>query len=214
LLFVIPLAFTLSGFLLWIMYSLNATITHLRSRKQRYKLSMFEKLYRILIFTVLVIAIFFVVSSFSFSGRLAEDYAAKSWKVQWWLLDGWLALLYLVCFVAIAYLWRPSENNRRLSMSDELAQDEADAEDYDLESLEHRGRDRDDDDEVTLRGDEHSHPVGVGEDSVVFEIGDEDEDEMTPITAKSSAPSRHRPERPSGEHLDEERRGLIGGRGE
>ncbi|KAJ4485867.1 lung seven transmembrane receptor-domain-containing protein [Lentinula aciculospora] len=72
LLFVIPLAFTLSGFLLWIMYSLNATIAQLRIRKQRYKLSMFEKLYRILIFTVIVIAIFFVVSSFSFSGRLAE----------------------------------------------------------------------------------------------------------------------------------------------
>ncbi|KAJ3981195.1 lung seven transmembrane receptor-domain-containing protein [Lentinula detonsa] len=132
LLFVIPLAFTLSGFLLWILYSLNATIAQLRARKQRYKLSMFEKLYHILIFTVIVIAIFFVVSSFSFSGRLAEgalgssgrlftavtqslfiDYAANSWKVQWWLLDGWLALLYLVSFSAIAYLWRPSENNRR-----------------------------------------------------------------------------------------------------
>ncbi|KAJ3966513.1 lung seven transmembrane receptor-domain-containing protein [Lentinula raphanica] len=72
LLFVIPLAFTLSGFLLWILYSLNATIAQLRARKQRYKLSMFEKLYHILIFTVIVIAIFFVVSSFSFSGRGAE----------------------------------------------------------------------------------------------------------------------------------------------
>jgi hypothetical protein len=38
LLFVIPLAFTLSGFLLWIMYSLNATMTQLKARKQRYKL--------------------------------------------------------------------------------------------------------------------------------------------------------------------------------
>ncbi|GAW07101.1 protein PTM1 [Lentinula edodes] len=205
LLFVIPLAFTLSGFLLWIMYSLNATIAQLRARKQRYKLSMFEKLYRILIFTVIVIAIFFVVSSFSFSGRLAEDYAAKSWKVQWWLLDGWLSLLYLVSFTAIAYLWRPSDNNRRLAMSEELAQDEADAEDYDLEYLE-RGRGARDDDEATLRGDEHGHPVG--EDSIVFEIGDEEED-MTPITAKSSAPTRHRPERLSGEHAEEERRGLM-----
>ncbi|KAK7041690.1 hypothetical protein VNI00_008979 [Paramarasmius palmivorus] len=72
LLFVIPLAFTLSGFLLWIMYSLNATIAQLRARKQRYKLRMFEKLNWILMFSVLVILIFFVVSSFSFSGRLAE----------------------------------------------------------------------------------------------------------------------------------------------
>lgn len=91
-------------------------------------------------------------------------------------------------------------------MSDEIAQDEADAEDYDLESLEHRSRLRDDDDEVTLRGDDQGLPVA--EDSVVFEIGDEDEDEMTPITAKSSAPARH-PGRLSGEQAEEERRGLM-----
>lgn len=50
----------------------TATIAQLKARKQRYKLSMFEKLNRILLGAVLVIAIFFVVSSFSFSGRLAE----------------------------------------------------------------------------------------------------------------------------------------------
>ncbi|KAI0082097.1 hypothetical protein K474DRAFT_1767896 [Panus rudis PR-1116 ss-1] len=113
LLFVIPLAFTLSGFLLWILYALKATTTQLAARKQRYKLRMFLWLYRILLMTVVVIAIFFVVSSLTFSGRFAEDYGAKSWKVQWWLLDGWLSLLYFVDFVAIAYLWRPSPNNRR-----------------------------------------------------------------------------------------------------
>ncbi|CCM04443.1 uncharacterized protein FIBRA_06623 [Fibroporia radiculosa] len=113
LLFVIPLAFTLSGFLLWILYALNSTISQLAARRQHYKLSMFKWLHRILLLTVLVIAVFFVVSSLTFSGRLAEDYGSKSWRVQWWLLDGWLALLYLVDFISIAYLWRPSPNNRR-----------------------------------------------------------------------------------------------------
>lgn len=152
LLFVIPLAFTLSGFLLWIMYSLNgfyffichkvqrseriilATITYLRSRKQRYKVKMFERLYYILVMAVIIIGIFFIVSSMSFSGRLAEgphfpvflclslmriyiDYAAKSWRVRWWLLDGWLALLYFVTYVSIAWLWRPTANNRRYAFS-------------------------------------------------------------------------------------------------
>lgn len=107
-----------------------ATIAQLRARKQHYKLKMFERLYHILLFAVMVIAAFFVVSSMSFSGRLAEgmfyasinperrlirylDYAAKTWRVRWWLLDGWLALLYLTAFVLIIWLWRPSENNRR-----------------------------------------------------------------------------------------------------
>ncbi|KAL4241630.1 LU7TM family protein [Abortiporus biennis] len=170
LMFVIPLAFTLSGFLLWILYSLNATIVQLASRKQHYKLSMFTWLYRLLLMTVLVIALFFVVSSLTFSGRLAEDYGAKSWRSQWWLLDGWLTLLYLVDFLGIAWLWRPSPNNRRLAMFDELAQDEADAEDYDLESLERRdglGMHDHDDDASTLVGGHR------GDDEVVFEIGDD-----------------------------------------
>ncbi|PBL00535.1 hypothetical protein ARMGADRAFT_1159862 [Armillaria gallica] len=210
LLFVIPLAFTLSGFLLWIMYSLNATIAQLKARKQRYKLSMFERLYRILLLTVLVIAVFFVVSSFSFSGRLAEDYAAKSWKVRWWLLDGWLALLYLAAFVTIAYLWRPSENNRRLAMSDEIAQDEEDAEDYDMEALESRTRAREDD-EATLVGGTRTGG-GVTEDSVVFEIGDEEggsDDEDSPTKKRHS--ERHSSDSHGGE---DERRGLMNGSGE
>jgi hypothetical protein len=89
LLFVIPLAFTLSGFLLWIMYALNGvsypivlpisllntsagTIAQLAARKQRFKLGMFRTLHRILLATSLVILAFFVVSSMTFSNRLAE----------------------------------------------------------------------------------------------------------------------------------------------
>ncbi|KAI0319773.1 lung seven transmembrane receptor-domain-containing protein [Amylostereum chailletii] len=113
LMFVIPLAFTLSGFLMWTLYSLNATIAQLSARKQHYKLRMFRRLQYILIFVVVAVTIFFFVSSLTFSGRLAEDYAAKSWKIRWWLLDGWLSLLYFVAFAAIAYLWRPSANNSR-----------------------------------------------------------------------------------------------------
>ncbi|GBE77694.1 hypothetical protein SCP_0105760 [Sparassis crispa] len=226
LIFVIPLAFTLSGFLLWILYALNATIAQLAARKQRYKLSMFTWLYRILLVTVLVIAIFFVVSSLTFSGRLAEDYGAKSWKVQWWLLDGWLALLFLVDFVAIAWLWRPSVNNRRyvvllltsrscayllvistLAMFDELAQADEDAEDYDLEALEHRmdGRGDIDDDAATLVG---RGGGSLAEDAVVFDIGEEEahdgSDDEDDVNAKKrrAALQRH-------EGDDHEREGLM-----
>ncbi|OCH86055.1 hypothetical protein OBBRIDRAFT_797568 [Obba rivulosa] len=205
LIFIIPLAFTLSGFLLWILYALNATVSQLAARKQHYKLRMFTWLYRILMITVLIIAIFFVVSSFTFSERLAEDYGAKTWRVQWWLLDGWLALLYLVDFTAIGWLWRPSPNNRRLAMFDEIAQDEEDAEDYDLEALERRTEARgtpDDDDTATLVG---RGPASLAEDAVVFEIGDEEGDEDDPSSPKKRnvASERH-------EGAEEEREGLMG----
>lgn len=205
LLFIIPLAFTLSGFLLWIMYALNATIAQLRARKQRYKLKMFERLYYILLFSVLIIGVFFVVSSMSFSGRLAEDYAARTWRVRWWLLDGWLALLYLVSFIAISFLWRPTANNRRLAMSDEIAQEDEEAEDYDLESIQLRSQQRDDDDDAaTLVGGRPGGPDTISEDHVVFEIGDEDDED-------DDASKKRRANRLSGEDHggEDERQGLI-----
>ena len=70
--FVMPMAFTLSGFLLWIMHGLTATIKELQQRKQSYRLRMFKRLQRILVGAVAVIGAFFVVSSMSFSDRLSE----------------------------------------------------------------------------------------------------------------------------------------------
>jgi len=161
-----------------------------------------------LLAAVIVIASFFIVSSLTFSGRLAEDYAAKSWRSRWWLLDGWLALLYLAAFASIAFLWRPSANNRRLAMSDEIAQDEEDAEDYDLEAIHERTRAREDDDNATLVGGDGRQRGNIAQD-VVFEIGDEEpgsdgEDEV--ITKKR----RQSEQRESGgEH---EREGLMDSR--
>lgn len=209
LMFVIPLAFTLSSFLLWIMHGLAGTIAELRQRKQRYKLRMFRRLQLILIGAVIVIGAFFVLSSFSFSSRTEEDFAPNSWRWRWWLIDGYLALLYLVVFSSTAYLWRPTGSNRRLAMSDELAQDEEDAEDYDLEALESRGQphplNADGIPEAPRSGRRHV----VGEDETVFEIGEDDEDEdgrHTGRTPTSRRTQRHSDEGPREEH---EQEGLI-----
>lgn len=85
-----------------------------------------------------------------------------------------------------------------LAMSDEVAQDEEDAEDYDLEAIQNRTRARDDDDDdaATLVAGRHGNHSDSLTDQVVFEIGDEDEDE--------DAKKR----RLSGENV-EERQGLM-----
>lgn len=65
-------------------------------------------------------------------------------------------------------------------LSDEIAQDEEDAEDYDLEAIQHRTRLREEDDEddaATLVGGRQGQSVSVSRDDVVFEIGDEDDDD-------------------------------------
>lgn len=94
-------------------------------------------------------------------------------------------------------------------MFDELAQDEEDAEDYDLESLEHRTRARDDDDDETLVG--RRGPDSLAEDHVVFEIGDEDagsdDDGETP--SKKRRGGQNGTSENQGGNADE-RAGLIG----
>lgn len=66
-------------------------------------------------------------------------------------------------------------------MSDEIAQDEQEAEDYDLEALEHR-----DGDEETLV-DRQGVSGSLAED-VVFEIGDAEEDDETPRKKPGTTP--------------------------
>ncbi|KAK8861208.1 hypothetical protein IAR55_002027 [Kwoniella newhampshirensis] len=175
---IFPLALTLTAFLMWIIVSLNGTIMHLQARKQRYKLQMFQRLWRILILSVIAVAAFFVVSSMSLSNRLDENYAPNNWRYRWILLDGSLATIYLFAFAAIAYLWRPTRDNIRFSTSQELATDEAeaDAEDYEIDALENGGRhhplaQNDDDD------DDEEHKAFVGEENVVFAMGDDSDDE-------------------------------------
>ena len=95
-------------------------------------------------------------------------------------------------------------------MSDELAQEDEDAEDYDLEAIERRTHARDDDDDATLTD---RRPIDtVGEDSVVFEIGDQDlsdDEDGKPIMKKPQTGQQHRDDdRQHGDHT--ERQGLMG----
>lgn len=106
-----------------------------------------------------------------------------------------------------AYLWRPTGSNRRLAMSDELAQDEEDAEDYDLDALESRGQPHPlNADGIPEAPRERNRPA-VAEDELVFEIGEDDDDDdgrgRTPLRkARSSNERGH----------GEENEGLISAR--
>ncbi|XAO22907.1 hypothetical protein I312_101682 [Cryptococcus bacillisporus CA1280] len=188
LLLIFPLSLTLTAFLMWIIVSLNGTIMHLQARKQRHKLQMFQRLWRILVISVIAVAAFFVVSSMSLSNRMNEDYTPNSWRYRWILLDGSLATIYLCAFTAIAYLWRPTRDNVRFSMSQELAQDEAeaDAEDYEIDALENgRGRGFGGHQQFLSRHDEDYNEDerkglvrnGVREENVVFAMGDDSDEE-------------------------------------
>lgn len=119
-----PLAGTLTAFYVWTLNSLNFTLKDLRERKQTVKEAMYKKLWWCILLSILVIFGFFFFNSFSFASASDPNYVPFHWKSRWFILDGWLNLVYFADVAWVAYVWRPTANNRRFAMSDEIAQDE------------------------------------------------------------------------------------------
>jgi magnesium-transporting ATPase (P-type) len=120
LLIVLPLAGTLTAFYVWTLNSLNATMKDLIDRKQKTKALMYKKLWWCILGSIVVIFGFFFINSFAFAGRSEASFVPEHWKTRWFVLDGWLNLVYLFDIAFVAYLWRPTANNRRFAMSDEV----------------------------------------------------------------------------------------------
>ncbi|RDL39712.1 Uncharacterized protein BP5553_04052 [Venustampulla echinocandica] len=124
LLAILPLVGTLTAFYIWTLNSLNATMKDLKERKQTVKEMMYRKLWWCILISILVIFGFLFFNSFTFASASDPDFVPFHWKSRWFILDGWVNLVYLADVIFIAYVWRPTANNRRFAMSDELAQDD------------------------------------------------------------------------------------------
>ena len=121
LLVIMPLAATLTAFYVWTLNSLNLTMKDLLERKQSVKAMMYKKLWWCILGSILVIFAFFFFNSFTFASRSDPGFVPNHWKTRWFILDGWLNLVYLFDISFVAYLWRPTVNNRRFAMSDEVS---------------------------------------------------------------------------------------------
>lgn len=121
LLVLLPLAATLTAFYVWTLNSLSLTMKDLIDRKQSVKAMMYKKLWWCILGSIVVIFAFFFFNSFTLASRGDPDFVPNHWQTRWFLLDGWLNLVYLFDISFVAYLWRPTANNRRFAMSDEVA---------------------------------------------------------------------------------------------
>jgi hypothetical protein len=135
LLMVLPLSLTMTVFYVWILSSLTNTIKYLDERKQAVKANMYKNLWRILLGSIVVIFAFFFINSLVFAQESSLEFITNHWQSRWFMLDGWLNVVYFVDFCLIAFIWRPTANNRRFAMSSQLAQDENEAEEFEIGSL-------------------------------------------------------------------------------
>lgn len=144
----LPLLLTTAVFFVLVLGSLSQTITDLETRQQSVKARMYITLWWLLFGSVLVVFSMFSLNlGLYLSAPSTADYVTRYWRVRWFLLDGWGYILYGVDFCVIAFVWRPTENNRRFAMSQQLPQFEdefgVDSEDDDY--------DEDREEEIELR---------------------------------------------------------------
>ena len=121
---ILPLAGTLTAFYVWTLNSLQFTIKDLTERKQTVKAGMYRKLWYAILLSIIVIFGFFFFNSFTMTGVSDPDFVPNHWKTRWFILDGWLNIVYFADVAFICYMWLPTANNRRFAMSDEIAQDD------------------------------------------------------------------------------------------
>ncbi|EEB07112.1 seven transmembrane receptor-like protein [Schizosaccharomyces japonicus yFS275] len=114
---------TLFGSFIWTIVALLSMIRDLRNRKQTVKAMMFKRLWQLLVGFLLVynVIIFTSIVLFIMYGQM--EFYRKFWKATWFVNYGYVDIVALVFLCTILYLWRPTENNRRFAMSEQVAQD-------------------------------------------------------------------------------------------
>ena len=154
-----PLAGTLTAFYVWTLNSLNLTLKDLQQRKQHSKERMYRMLWWAILGTIIVIFGFFFFNSLAFASVHDPDFIPDHWKTRWFVLDGWLNIVYFGDVAFIAYVWRPTANNRRFAMSDEIAQD--DDGNFEIGDIGVPGDSEDEEDEEAHVGKQEAHPPPV-----------------------------------------------------
>ncbi|CAO3697283.1 unnamed protein product [Umbelopsis ramanniana] len=186
---IFPLATTMTAFYIWTLNSINRTLAILDIRKQHVKALMYKRLYRLLIFSVCMVVVVFVLNILNFGSRMSADWPAKNWKRRWFMLDGWLNILYFIVFLVIVILWRPTDNNARYGL-EQLSQDEDEAMDLEnnLRRAEGLGYDG-------MKGRGNGDGRMMDDEAAIFELGDEESDDeggnrvkLVSVGASSSQP--------------------------
>jgi Lung seven transmembrane receptor len=123
---IFPFAMTMTLFYVWTLHAIKTTLAVLTLKKQTVKAAMYRRLWWLLLWSITMVIVLFAVDFILFWRRDTEGWGAQHWHSKWFLLDGWNNVLYFITFVVIAFLWRPTSNNRRFGL-DQLAQDEDEA---------------------------------------------------------------------------------------
>jgi hypothetical protein len=167
LLVTIPMTIVFMGLYLWILTSLRNTTQMLEENKQIVKLKMYQKLFRLIFGSVLLLLFAFVISTLLIFNDSLTESIEKFWKFNDVLTTFWPACVYFFVFIGIAIIWRPTDTSYLLAASTQVPTSSNDAiAATDAMDLEQYDNDFEFDDLRSLDNNENANPFENSENIV------------------------------------------------
>lgn len=117
----IPITITLTIYYITILGSIRQTTANLHKQRQVIKLQLYQKLFKIILFSVVLTMAGLVISSFIFLSMSNTDMIESHWKSAFFIFDFWPSAIFFFVFIGVAWLWRPTETSYMLAISQQLS---------------------------------------------------------------------------------------------
>lgn len=112
LLCLLPVSLLNGAIFYWVFTALSTLIQTLQERKQTAKLVLFQRLWRILVFSLTVATGSLLYQIFTFSRSISSR-----WMYQWMFTDGVSHIIFLFVLICMMYLWAPHKYSQRYAYS-------------------------------------------------------------------------------------------------
>lgn len=119
LLCLLPVSLLNGAIFYWVFTALSSLIQTLKDRRQSEKLVLFQRLWKILIFSLTIATITLLYQIFTFSRSITSR-----WMYQWLFTDGVSHILFLVVLATMMYLWAPHKYSQRYAYSHQVGDDD------------------------------------------------------------------------------------------
>lgn len=117
----IPISITLSIYYISVLSAIRITTQNLHKQRQVIKLQLYQHLFRIMFLAVILTFFGLTISSFVYLSMSTTEMFEEHWKGSFFIFDFWPSVVFFFVFMAVAWLWRPTETSYMLAVSQQLS---------------------------------------------------------------------------------------------
>lgn len=125
----IPVTITLTTYYFAILISIRTTTANLHQQRQIIKLKLYEHLFRIIFFSVVLTFGGLILSTMVYLSMSSTEMIEQHWKSAFFLFEFWPSVVFFAVFLGISWLWRPTETSYMLAISQQVSSFETENDD-------------------------------------------------------------------------------------